>query len=255
MSDERFRRSRRARQRLLAAPGAANGCSGSTRADSRAACMLARTRYELKAQRFDFTVPPAQGGAPLRPVPRQAPPAPRRDAPGRRRECACASAACARAAAASACAASARAGACSSNRVWRAFEMRAASSRASCSPWTLRASSLADSAAPLVHVAFGADCRDLAGRGTDRGKLGIAIGTQRVGLLLRGAERGELGIAIGTQRVGLLLPRRASAASWASRLARSASACSCAARSASFGASRSARTASACSRSRCSASR
>ncbi len=98
---------------------------------------------------------------------------------------------------------------------------------------------------PLVRVAFGADRRDLFGRGTERRNLGIAIGTQRVGLLLRGAERGELGVAIGAQRVGLFLRRaervklgvavganrvglrlpRCSASRWASRSARTASAC------------------------------
>ena len=63
---------------------------------------------------------------------------------------------------------------------------------------------------PKVRVALGADRRDLFGGDSERLELRVAIGAQRVGLFLRGAERCEL----------------------ASRSARSASACSCAARSA-----------------------
>ena len=83
--------------------------------------------------------------------------------------------------------------------------MRAASRSASCSPWTLPASSLADSAVRWCSSRSALIARDLCGRDAERREPGVAIGAQRVGLLLRGAERGELGIAIGAQRVGLRL--------------------------------------------------
>ena len=56
-----------------------------------------------------------------------------------------------------------------------------------------------------MHVAFGADRRDLFGGGAKRLELRVAIGAQRVGLLLRGAERVELRVAVGANRLGLLL--------------------------------------------------